>query len=95
MIDLEQKIRELLVFIRSLFVGKRSGLIKEKEDFKRENLDKLRDYIKGKERITNDEVEEILSVSDATATRYLDELEKEGLLEQVGQIGQGVYYKVK
>lgn len=70
------------------------GLIEEK-DFKRENLEKLRDYIKGKEQVNNNEVEEFLRVSDATATRYLDELEKERLLEQVGQIGQGVYYKVK
>lgn len=71
------------------------GLIEEKEDFKRGNLERLRDYIKDKERISNDEIEKILNVSNATAERYLDELEKEGLLEQVGQIGQGVYYKVK
>ena len=74
---------------------KEQGLIEEKESVKRENLEKLRDYIQGKEKITNNEVEEFLSVSNATAERYLNELEKEGLLEQVGNIGQGVYYKVK
>jgi hypothetical protein len=71
------------------------NLIEEKESIKRENLGKLRDFIRGKERITNDEAEKLLGISDATATRYLEELEKEGLLEQVGHIGQGVYYKVK
>ncbi|MBI2674469.1 MAG: winged helix-turn-helix transcriptional regulator [Candidatus Yanofskybacteria bacterium] len=71
------------------------GLIEEKESVKKENLEKLRDFIKDKERIKNNEVEELLGVSDATATRYLDELENEGLLEQVGKIGQDVFYKVK
>lgn len=75
--------------------GPERGLIEEKEDFKRKNLAKLRDYIKDKERVSNDEVEKMLNVSNATATRYLDKMEKEGLLEQVGHIGQGVYYKVK
>jgi len=35
-------------------------------------------------------------VSDAIATRrYLDKLEKEGRLEQVGKTGQGVFYILK
>jgi Fic family protein len=42
---------------------------------------------------TNNEIEELLEVSDATATRYLDELEEEGLIEQVGKTGHAVYYK--
>ena len=42
--------------------------------------------------VTNDEVEELLHVSDATATRYLAELEKRGRLKQVGTTGRGVSY---
>ena len=42
--------------------------------------------------VTNDEVEKLLHVSDATATRYLSELEKRGKLKQVGTIGRGVSY---
>ena len=42
--------------------------------------------------ITNDEVEKLLHVSDATATRYLSELEKRGKLKQVGTTGRGVLY---
>ena len=71
------------------------GLIEEKEDEKRENLEKLKEFIRGKDRITNNEAEKFLGISNATAERYLNELEKEGLLEQVGQIGQGVHYNVK
>lgn len=46
-----------------------------------------------KERLTNNEVEKLLHVSDATATRYLDDLEKEGKVRQVGETGAHVYYE--
>ncbi len=42
--------------------------------------------------ITNDEVEKLLRVSDATATRYLDTLEKEGRVRQEGKTGRSVVY---
>ena len=71
------------------------GLIEEKESVKKENLRRLRDFIRDKDRVTNNDIEKLLGVSNATAERYLNELEKEGLLEQVGQIGQGVHYVVK
>lgn len=43
-------------------------------------------------RIVNNDVEKLLGVSNATAERYLHELEKEGVLKQMGITGQGVYY---
>lgn len=42
--------------------------------------------------ITNDDVQGLLRVSDATATRYLTELEKRDKLKQVGTTGRGVSY---
>ena len=51
--------------------------------------------IKEKGRISNQEVEKLLGVSDATATRYLEELEKRGEIEQAGKTGRGVYYVLK
>jgi predicted HTH transcriptional regulator len=42
--------------------------------------------------LTNDDVQEALAISDATATRYLDELEREGRIKQVGETGRGVMY---
>ncbi len=44
-------------------------------------------------RVKNDDVQRLTGVSDATATRYLDELEKEGLIRQVGVVGGYVYYE--
>ena len=46
-----------------------------------------------KAKITNNDVEKLLGVSDATATRYLDALEKEGKIRQVGKRGRFVYYE--
>lgn len=61
---------------------------------KEEHLAKLKELIRStNEIITNDLVQDELGVSDATATRYLNELEKEGILKQVGDSGQGVYYQ--
>ena len=42
--------------------------------------------------ITNDDVEKLLHVSDATALRYLTQLKKENKITQVGKTGQGVTY---
>ena len=46
-------------------------------------------------KIQNNDVEKLAGVSNATAERYLDELEKEGKLTQHGVIGQGVFYTFK
>ncbi len=70
------------------------GFISESVEKKEENLAKARVYIKGKEKITNDELQKALGVSDATIVRYLDELEKEGLIKQVGKTGKYTYYEV-
>lgn len=45
--------------------------------------------------VFNDQVQSALGVSDATATRYLDELEQAGEIKQVGTTGRGVVYKKK
>ena len=43
-------------------------------------------------RITNDDVEDMFCISDRTANHYLNELEQEGKLKQIGKTGKGVYY---
>ncbi len=61
---------------------------------KMERMEKLRKFIaSSSEKIANDDVEKLLEVSDATAERYLNELEKEGLIKQVGKTGHSVYYE--
>lgn len=59
---------------------------------KQKRLAKILATLERKSSITNDEVEKLLRVSDATATRYLSALEKEGKIRRVGKTGNGVVY---
>ena len=51
--------------------------------------------LKDKTSISNNDVERLLSVSDATATNYLQELENEGKIVQIGKTGRAVFYRLK
>ncbi|MFZ2484342.1 MAG: winged helix-turn-helix transcriptional regulator [Minisyncoccia bacterium] len=59
---------------------------------KRKKLEKIMGMFLKQSSITNDEVEKLLHVSDATATRYLSQLEKEGKIKQEGRTGKSVSY---
>jgi len=59
---------------------------------KKKKLDKIMTLFLKQSKITNDEVEKFLHVSDATATRYLSQLEKENKIKQTGKTGHSVFY---
>ena len=63
------------------------------QETKHKKLDKIMAMLTEKGRITNDDVEKLLHVSDATATRYLQSLEKENKIKQTGSTGTGVFYE--
>ncbi len=65
----------------------------EREKEREVNKQKILNLLEEKIKIANDDIQKLLSVSDATATRYLDELEKDGQIKQVGQVGHYVYYE--
>lgn len=44
---------------------------------------------------SNAEIRKALGVSSRTAVRYLDELERDGKIEQVGKVGHAVTYRLK
>ncbi len=73
--------RELLVKARNMIQFR-----------KRKKLDKVMTLFLKQSKITNDEIEKFLHVSDATATRYLSQLEKEGKIKQSGKTGKSVFY---
>ena len=67
--------------------GKQSLLAKARNIIqfrKRKKLDKIMSLYLKKQTITNDDVQKLLYVSDATATRYLQQLEKEGKIRRQG-----------
>lgn len=72
-----------------------NGLVSEQTAKKVENKQKILAFVQEHEQIKNDDVEKLAGVSNATAERYLSELEKEGKLTQHGKIGQGVFYTLK
>jgi len=60
-----------------------------------ENEAKVLALFERQESVSNDDIEKLLGVSDATATRYLSELEREGKITQIGKTGRGVEYRMK
>ena len=72
-----------------------AGFIAKQMEQKAENKQKILVFAQEHKKIQNNDVEKLVGVSNATAERYLDELEKEGKLTQHGVIGQGVFYTPK
>jgi ribosomal protein S25 len=60
---------------------------------KRKKIDHILDLFAKRTNITNNQVADFLHVSDATATRYLQILENENKIKQVGKTGKGVKYE--
>ena len=48
-----------------------------------------------KPELSNSDIRKALGVSSRTAVRYLDELEHEGKIEQVGKVGHAVTYRLR
>lgn len=57
-----------------------------------QNLEMIMELLEVKEKITNDDVQNVLGVSDASATNYLDDLEVQNKIRQMSESGRGVYY---
>ncbi|MEA1909583.1 MAG: hypothetical protein U9M89_00945 [Patescibacteria group bacterium] len=56
---------------------------------------KALEYLKVNGEITNSRYQELTGISEAQATRDLDDLEKQGKVEQIGETGSGVTYRLK
>ena len=62
---------------------------------KEERKQKALALFQERNKLSNSEIRKTLGVSSRTAVRYLDELEKEGKIEQVGEAGHAVTYRLK
>lgn len=62
------------------------------QERKRKKLDKIMSLFSILPQVTNKDVQKSLRVIKRTATRYLDQLEKEGKITQVGKTGKSVIY---
>jgi len=86
--------------------GKRGTTVKEElagicevametTSLKEERKQKIIDLIEEKGELSNSEIRKELGVSSRTVVRYLDELEEQGKIEQVGKTGNAVTYRLK
>ncbi len=74
----EERKEKILEFMR--------GEAEHGEKLKACNLDQ------GSSQVTRGDIEKLLDVSDVTANKYLNELESENKIKQVGNTGKNVYY---
>lgn len=71
-------------------------LVKARATIKLRKIKKLNRIMRlfdSKPHLTNEDVQKLLRVTDRTARRYFDELEKENRIKQVGEVGRGVFYE--
>jgi len=72
---------------------KKINFISKQQEEKERNKQAIYGLLETNHPLTNNDVEAMLGISDATATRYFDELEKEGKVRQVGKTGRFVSYE--
>ena len=98
---------KVIIFVVGVLVGgalvwvikkRKSGFAAfnlKRQQAKRQAKKKILKLLKEKENISNNDVERLLGVSDATATNYLQELENENRIIQIGKTGRAVSYRLK
>lgn len=72
---------------------KKESLIEKQAREKAADMESILGLLKTQEKLTNSHIEMMLGIPESTVTRYMDELEKEGKVRQVGDTGAGVYYE--
>ncbi len=91
----------IIVGIAGIYFGRRLGqkgrgnILTPRSQEKQENKEKILTFFAQKKEVTNNDIELHLSVSDATAERYLNELEQEEKISQHGETGRSVFYTLR
>ncbi len=83
-------------FMRNQQTRDRHGVADHVEKQKIEKQSRKKEILRiigEKGSVTNNDIETALGVSDASVTNYLQELEREGKIEQIGERGRFVSYK--
>jgi len=62
---------------------------------KNSNKQKILEYLEKHKAITNTEARDLLKISARTAVRYMDDLEKRGLVKQTEKTGRSTKYVLK
>lgn len=62
---------------------------------KNENKNKILTLLASLHEASNSDIRQVLGVSERSVVRYMDELEREGRVIQVGKTGRGTIYRLK
>lgn len=62
---------------------------------KKERKENILALLSERKELSNSDIREALGMAERSVVRYLDELEKEGKVEQVGATGRSVVYRIK
>jgi len=81
-----------ILIVRELRKSRSPALIKKQVQDKAEHKQKILELLDKQDKITNDEVQKLLGISDKTVERYLNELQKDGKIKRVGETGKWVFY---
>ncbi|MEK9186523.1 MAG: helix-turn-helix domain-containing protein [Patescibacteria group bacterium] len=74
--------------------GSGIGIVEKQADEKERSKEAILGLMEsGNQPLTNSHIKMMLDIPESTATRYLEELEKEGKIRQVGRTGRSVYYE--
>lgn len=72
-----------------------AGFNRQIQEIKEEKKRRILKELEGRGKIRANEVADIFTISRTTAFRYLEELEQEGKIEQIGAFGPNVHYQLK
>jgi|APSaa5957512576_1039674.scaffolds.fasta_scaffold24642_2 predicted transcriptional regulator len=62
---------------------------------KNENKQKIISFLQEKKEAGNEDIRKHIGVSSRSVSRYMGDLEKSSIVEQVGGVGRGVIYRLK
>ncbi|MBI4252748.1 DeoR family transcriptional regulator [Candidatus Uhrbacteria bacterium] len=71
-----------------------AAIVEHRSIKKQKRKEQIIALVQQKGTIANNDVEKFLNVSDATATNYIQELEEEGKIKQIGERGRFVTYRL-
>ena len=89
--ELRKRLTEQAKKLGGGFINFLSGRIIKKEKSK----EKIIFYIEEHKKATNEDIRRLLNVSQRSVVNYMNELQKESKIEQVGKTGRSVYYRFK
>jgi len=82
----------IIGFALAWFLKKPKPQMSEEEKNKQKRNQKIVEYIREQGEASNDDIQELLGIADSTATKYLQQLEDEGTIKQIGKEGRSVKY---